>query len=70
MPRRHCSRSQGRVAAAGARGFDGTDDIPTYGAATKFLCDRSLSRLCRWMRVLGIDTKVPLARLEMLSLAL
>lgn len=27
-----------------------------YGPTTKFLCDRNLSRLCRWMRVLGIDT--------------
>lgn len=27
-----------------------------YGPKTKFLCDRNLSRLCRWMRVLGIDT--------------
>ena len=26
-----------------------------YGPDTKFLCDSSLSRLCRWMRVLGID---------------
>lgn len=26
-----------------------------YGPKTKFLCDRNLSRLCRWMRVLGID---------------
>ena len=34
------------------------DDIVSYGADTKFLCDSSLSRLCRWMRVLGIDTKI------------
>jgi uncharacterized protein with PIN domain len=27
-----------------------------YGPSTKFLCDSNLSRLCRWMRVLGIDT--------------
>jgi uncharacterized protein with PIN domain len=27
-----------------------------YGPKTKFLCDRNLTRLCRWMRVLGIDT--------------
>lgn len=27
-----------------------------YGPNTKFLCDRNLSRLCRWMRLLGIDT--------------
>ena len=27
-----------------------------YGPKTKFLCDRNLGRLCRWMRVLGIDT--------------
>lgn len=26
-----------------------------YGPKTKFLCDRNLTRLCRWMRVLGID---------------
>jgi uncharacterized protein with PIN domain/exonuclease III len=26
-----------------------------YGPNTKFLCDFSLSRLCRWMRILGID---------------
>lgn len=25
------------------------------GPNTKFLCDKSLSRLCRWMRVLGVD---------------
>lgn len=29
-----------------------------YGASTKFLCDHSLSRLCRWMRILGIDTAI------------
>jgi mRNA deadenylase 3'-5' endonuclease subunit Ccr4/uncharacterized protein with PIN domain len=27
-----------------------------YGPDTKFLCDHSLVRLCRWMRALGIDT--------------
>ena len=26
------------------------------GPSTKFICDANLSRLCRWMRVLGIDT--------------
>lgn len=26
------------------------------GRGTKFLCDANLNRLCRWMRVLGIDT--------------
>ena len=48
--------AQGRGQAS--LGSDGADGIPTYGPDTKFLCDRSLSRLCRWMRVLGIDTKV------------
>lgn len=26
-----------------------------YGPNTKFLCDYGLARLCRWMRVLGVD---------------
>lgn len=26
-----------------------------YGPHTKFLCDLSLSRLCRWLRMLGVD---------------
>lgn len=26
-----------------------------YGPNTKFLCDLSLSRLCRWLRMLGVD---------------
>jgi uncharacterized protein with PIN domain len=26
------------------------------GPETKFICDSNLNRLCRWMRVLGIDT--------------
>ena len=26
--------------------------------ADKFLCDNNLNKLCRWMRVLGIDTKL------------
>lgn len=36
----------------------GLDNIgrTLYGPTTKFLCDRNLSRLCRWLRVLGIDT--------------
>lgn len=25
------------------------------GPNTKFLCDRTLSKLCRWLRVLGLD---------------
>lgn len=29
-----------------------------YGSGTRFLCDHSLSRLCRWMRILGIDTAI------------
>ena len=29
-----------------------------YGHQTKFLCDSTLGRLCRWMRILGIDTKI------------
>lgn len=29
--------------------------VYTYGPKTKFLCDSSLSRLCRWMRILGVD---------------
>lgn len=27
----------------------------TYGPRTRFLCDSSLSRLCRWLRILGVD---------------
>ena len=26
------------------------------GPTTRFICDANLNRLCRWMRVLGIDT--------------
>ena len=26
-----------------------------YGRNTKFLCDRTLPKLCRWLRVLGVD---------------
>ena len=39
-----------------AAGWEEYEEIVTYGAGTKFLCDRTLSRLCRWLRVLGIDT--------------
>jgi len=28
-------------------------DVVLSGPDTKFLCDPTLSRLCRWMRVLG-----------------
>jgi uncharacterized protein with PIN domain/endonuclease/exonuclease/phosphatase family metal-dependent hydrolase len=38
---------------------------PYYGPNTKFLCDRNLSRLCRWLRVLGIDIAlIPDAEIE------
>jgi mRNA deadenylase 3'-5' endonuclease subunit Ccr4 len=30
-----------------------TSDI--YGPNTKFLCDASLAKLCKWLRVLGVD---------------
>lgn len=28
---------------------------PYYGAHTRFLCDASLAKLCRWMRMLGVQ---------------
>lgn len=30
----------------------------SYGSQVKFLCDSTLSRLCRWMRALGIDVAI------------
>ena len=31
-----------------------------YGEETKFLCDHDLSRLCRWLRLLGVDAAMEL----------
>jgi Mut7-C RNAse domain len=33
-------------------------DLSYNGTKVKFLCDSSLSRLCRWMRALGIDVSI------------
>ena len=46
------------VSSIRREGWSEFDDIVSYGPDTKFLCDSTLTRLCRWMRVLGIDTKI------------
>ena len=38
------------------RSYDINESLLLQGRGTKFLCDGNLNRLCRWMRVLGIDT--------------